>query len=98
MCTWLTSAKEHAPFGWHHEETALQPGERAMALTRDQQVTSSKRLRVETVDGDRLVLTSDESGGAWEVGRLPHTRVVWHGSGKALVMEGTRALFVASLE
>ncbi len=56
-------------------------------------------LRVEVlVDGDRVVLKSvDESGSEWEVGRHPQARVVWHGCGKAMVMEG-KQLVVATLE
>ncbi len=46
---------------------------------------------------DRVVLKSDESGSEWEVGRHPQARVVWHGCGKAMVMEG-KQLVVVTLE
>jgi hypothetical protein len=66
-------------------------------LVKEVSKTTKALLRVDTVDGDRLVL-SGGGGGVWELGRLPNMRVVWHGCGKALVMEGKRALFVVSLE
>jgi hypothetical protein len=47
--------------------------------------------------GAAVVRTSDRA--VWELGRmLPHARVVWHGRGKAVVMEDKHTLTVVTLE
>jgi hypothetical protein len=101
--------KEHAPFGWHHEEAGtveLETGERAVRLaSRGRGVvveTAAGKETMKSVDGrvdagDTQTTTVDDtstSSSSWLRELDDKSVVMWHGSGKAVVREGNKVVVV----